>query len=252
MKNIKDELIRTISSIKNGRIAKGETITEAEIAGKVGVSEEQLYAYLNGEQKIPGDFISRINSAFNLIITMVQFTDEKDFPDPLEEEIGADESNRKSLEACISIIKENGRANGETITEEDMANQIGISTEQIYAWLKGEVPTPADLTGRLLSAYQPLLDAVRMENNKEHLKRTVVWVRNLGLAAGRNIQLEEMAVKIGISTEQLYDCLNDQSIVEGDFANRLESGYLELFQREMSVEMKEDFYQIMERYSGGH
>lgn len=247
MENGRDALLRTIDSIKNAGIAKGTTITEEEIARKTGISEKQLYAYLNGKEKIPNDFVSEVMAAYNIRTFMVRFTEEIDVPDPSQDESEIGENNRMSLEASISIIKAAGVTKGIRITEEEMAQKIGISKEQIHAYLNGEDQTPDDLAYRLQSAYQNLLDTVQLENNRESLKRTVVWVRNCGLAEGRNITLEDMALKIGISDEQLYSYLNGKYEAQNGLVPKLESAYRDIFKDVTEVEIVEDINKIMKR-----
>jgi hypothetical protein len=55
MENSKEIFRREIDMIKNIGVKKETTVTEEEIAGKIGISVMQLDAYLNGEKDMPQD-----------------------------------------------------------------------------------------------------------------------------------------------------------------------------------------------------
>jgi len=117
----------------------------------------------------------------------------------------------------------------------------------IPAWLEDKEKTPDDLTQRLLSAYQDLLDAVQADDNKEALARAVLWVRNRGLGEGINITIEEMAGKINLSGEQLYVFLNGEEDTPADLGHKLETAYESLLKDIDRIEIIENINIIRQR-----
>ncbi|SKA37027.1 hypothetical protein SAMN04488128_104210 [Chitinophaga eiseniae] len=247
MNNINIALSSLIDSIQVAGTAKGRTITLKEIAERINIPEDQLQRYLEGKEQMPEDFLSNIRSAYAPKMVMFQVTEEVAVPDPEEDEVNTEESKRKSLEATIFYLKMIGETRGITITPEDIADKTGLTRDQLYRYLNQKEPIPDDLTGRLLSTYQPQIDTIELENNRNHLKSTVVWIRNHGLAVGKRITITDMAQQIGISEEELYACLNDESKVEDSWPRKLESAYKALIGDARSVEIIEDLHQIKKK-----
>lgn len=249
MNNIHIALSSLIDSIKAEAAAKGHTVTLREIAEKINIPEDQLQRYLEGKEQMPEDLLSNIRSAYSPKMVMFQVTEEVEVPDPEEDDLNTEESKRKSLEATIFYLKTIGETRGITITPEDIADKTGLTLDQLYRYLHQQEPIPDDLTGRLLSTYQPLIDIIGQENNRNHLKSTVVWIRNHGLAVGKRITITDMAQQIGISEDELYACLNDESEVEDSWPHKLESAYKSLIGDARSVEIIEDLHQIKKKPS---
>jgi transcriptional regulator with XRE-family HTH domain len=250
MESNKDALIKAIELIKKSVERKGaNSPTGEEIARKLGLSEKQLDAFLNGEEETPADLASRLTSAYNLKSFMVRCTSTVRIPNPKppRNESEMRKNYNRSLKSTIDIIKDRGIRKGITITEEEMAEKIGVSAAKIPAWLSNKERAPDDLTQLLLSAYKDLLDAVQAEDNREILAHAVVWIRNRGLMVGMNITVEEMAGKAGISGEQLYAFLNGEADTPADFGYKLETAYKSLLRGVKEVEMIENINMIRKR-----
>lgn len=249
MESNKEALIKTIEHIKKSRARKEVSVTGEEIARKLDLSEKQLDAFISGEEETPADLASRLRAAYNLNTFMVRITSVSRVrePRPLQNESEIRKNNSRSLKAIIGLIKDRGIRKGITITEQEMAEKIGISPAKIPAWLSDEERTPDDLTQNLLSAYQDLLDAVQAEDNRLSLARAVLWIRNRGLTEGMDITVEEMAGKAGISGEQLYAFLNEEDETPVDFGYKLETAYESLLKGVDEVEMIEDINIIRTR-----
>jgi len=168
-------------------------------------------------------------------------------PKPPQGESAIRKNKRSSLKAVIAIIQDRGKTVGMDITVEEIALKAGISKERIDSYLNDEERTPDDLPHILLSAYQQLLDAAQKEDNRESLKRSVVWIRNHGLSKGMDITVEEMALKTGISGEQLYAFLNGELETPDDLERKLESAYKDLLKNVEQVEVIEDINTIIRR-----
>src|SRR5256885_268943 len=108
------------------------------------------------------------------------------------------ESSKDVLTRAADLIKKRGMADGMTITEEEMARKTGIAEKQLHAYLNGQDKTPDNLSSVLRNAYADFLNAIQVEANRKSLERTIVLVRNAGLARGMDITMEEMAQKAGI------------------------------------------------------
>ncbi|HMH23130.1 MAG TPA: hypothetical protein VK563_15205 [Puia sp.] len=254
MENSKEALQRAVALIKNSGVKKGMDVTEEEMARKLDISEKQLYVYLNGEDTTPADLPVRLKSAYGIRRYVVESTQVHRVrePRPAEDESTRSENNSKSLKATISFIKKIGKNNGMNITDEELALKAGISTKQLNAYSNGEEKIPDDLSSLLRSAYADLINSVRMENNRETLKHTVVLIRNRGLGMGVNITVEEMAQKIDIPEEALYAYLNDENdIPQDDLPHRLRSIYNDLLKNLKGVEIIEDINMVKSRNVSG-
>ena len=254
MESNKEALIKAIDRVTKKQAKKEENpLTVEEIAGKLGISEKQLDAFINGEEEPPADLASRLMSAYNLKIFMVRYSSVSRYRDPRpprnESEIR--KNNSRSLKAFIGIIKDRGNRKGITITEEEMAEKIGVPPEMIPAWLADKERTPNDLPERLLSAYKDLLDAVQAEDNRLSLEHAVLWIRNRGLTKGMNITMDEMAGKVDLPGEQLYAFLNGEADTPNDLGPQLETAYKSLLKGVNEVEMIEDVNMIRTRPDPG-
>ena len=253
MESNKEALLNAIERVKYRRSTGEATVTGEEIARKLDLSEKQLDAFINGEKEPPADLASRLMSAYNLKTFMVRHTSvgRAQRPEPPQNESEIRKSNSRSLKAIIGLIKDRGKRKGITITEEEMAEKIGVPAAKIPAWLEDKEKTPDDLTQRLLSAYQDLLDAAQADDNKEALARAVLWIRNRGLEEGMNITVAEMAGKAGVSGEQLYAFLNGEEDTPADLGFKLETAYKFLLEDIDKVEMIENINIIRQRPDSG-
>jgi len=242
MESNKEALINAIERVKKRGEGKELTITAEEIARKLDLSEKQLDAFINGEEEPPADLASRLMSAYNLKSFMVRSSSVSRArePRPPQSESEIRKNNSMSLKAFIGIVKDRGNRKGIAITEDEMAEKIGVPPEMIPVWLEDKERTPNDLPERLLSAYKDLFDAVQAEDNRESLAHAVLWIRNRGLEKGMNITIEEMAGKTGISGEQLYAFLNGEADTPVDFGFKLETAYKSLLKGVDRVEIIED------------
>ena len=247
MENSKDALRQAVDLIKKLNVKKGTSLTEEEMARKLGISDQQMYAYLNGEAPTPAGLPFKLKSAYNLrtyIVEATQIQYVRD-PKPAKDESARAESNRKSFESTITFIKKIGEGKGMNITDEELALKAGITTEQFYAYLRGEDKISDDLSSVLWSAYSSLITGVQKENNRESLKHTVVVIRNRGLSVGVNITVKEMARKIGIPEDVLYAYLNDEDdMLQDDLSHRLRLVYKDLLKDLKKVEIIEDINMI--------
>jgi plasmid maintenance system antidote protein VapI len=66
-----DALKKAVDTIKKYKAAKEIPASEEEMAGKIGVSPEQFYAYLQGEADAPIDLADRLRSAYDIRTAMV-------------------------------------------------------------------------------------------------------------------------------------------------------------------------------------
>ncbi len=131
-------LIAFIKKIGEG---KGMNITDEELALKAGITTEQFYAYLRSEDKISDELSSVLWSAYSSLITDTQ-----------------KENNRESLKHTVVLIRNRGLSVGVNITVKEMAREIGIPEEVLYAYLNDENAMPQDdLSYRLRLAYKDLL-----------------------------------------------------------------------------------------------
>lgn len=247
MKTIREALKGTVTSIKTHGVREGITITEDEMAGKAGISGEQLQAYLNGGDEVPADLPTRLRSAYGIRIGHVQVTSVKREPilDPLKDEPAIRERSRRSLNVTISIIRKGGEARGLNITEEEIAGKLDISPEQLQAYLDDRDRTPDDSTHRLRTAYADLLDAMDQENKRDALAGILVWIRNRGLAEGMNITLGEMTRRADITTEQLHRYLDGDDKTPNDLYFRLRDAYRDLLENVERIEVIEDIHMII-------
>ena len=70
-----ESLKRAIAAIKKSGEMKGQEISDGEIANKACIPENQLRAFLKGEEKIPDDFLHKILKPFHIIVQDVLIED---------------------------------------------------------------------------------------------------------------------------------------------------------------------------------
>ena len=233
-----DEFKKAVDSIKK------TLVTVDEMARKMGIPPEQFHVYLEGAAKPPIDLASRLLAAYGIGTVMGWSTKSTKAPVFIEpqNEVEERERDRTSLKAIISLIKDRGERTGQALTEEDMAAKVGISGEQMQAYLNNEAKIPDDFTHTLLTVYQPLLDAVRREDNRHNLMTMLVKIRNLGLVEGMDITLEEMIYKLEITGEQLYAYLAGEYDLGDDLYFVLQTAYTDLVKASGQVRVKEHIY----------
>jgi transcriptional regulator with XRE-family HTH domain len=122
----------------------------------------------------------------------------------------------ESLERMISFIKKSGETKGLTITEEEMARKMGLTPEQLSGYLSGAAKTPNDTGFRLESAYEDLLNGIRMDENRKNLAHTIVWIRNHGRAylRGEYDTLDELSYMLSTAYKDLIKDVTKVVIVE--------------------------------------
>jgi plasmid maintenance system antidote protein VapI len=246
MESGEQTLISVVNQIRNSGLRKGTTISDAEIATTTGISDKQLSAYLTGEEEPPAGLAHKMKTAFGFksVIVRLRSTVQISEPEQPRRESVKRESKRRSLQAFTKLIQGRAKMIELLITEEDIASKIGLTAEQFQAFLNDQERTPDELPQRLLSAYQEMLDSIQLEENLASLKRSIVWIRNHGLAVGQDITIEMMAGKIGLSGEQLYALINGGDKTPVDLAYKLEVAYKELLKDLDSVELIEDIHMI--------
>jgi transcriptional regulator with XRE-family HTH domain len=175
-------LHKAIDAVKRTKTANGKEITEEDMARKMGVSVEQFYAYLRGEEVPPG-FPEKLEIAYNIQIVSMQHTVVKQPPkhDAPKSESGNRtsleaiippldavqmEANRASLLHSIQIVRNRGLAKDRDISIEEMAGQMNLSEEQLYAYVSGEYKTMEDFASRLRTVYRDLMGDGRTDINQ--------------------------------------------------------------------------------------
>lgn len=216
-----DRLQHTIDLLKRCGEEKGMTITEEEMAGKMGVPLAQLQAYVNGEQPAPDHLRAELRAAYSDLVTAIK-----------------QDGYSNSLQSTISAIKAFGRETGVTITEEEMAGKISLSLSQLEAYANGEQPTPAEMAGRLMASYDDLYKEIQQRNRNVRLRSMIEAIRHQGAKQGKEITEEEMARQLGMTGEELTVCLQDPGKTQEEFsalADRLRAAYPELFRNVRTV-----------------
>ena len=216
-----DRLQHTIDLLKRCGEAKGMTITEEEMAGKIGLSVQQLRAYVEGEEPTPDRLRARLRAAYSDLVTAVK-----------------QDGYRDSLQATIRAVKSFGKDVGVAITEEEMAGKIDMSVVQLQAYTNGEQPAPADMSGRLLTAYDDLYKEIQQRNRNGMLTFKMNIIRRRGEEKGMTITDEEMAGHLGMTGEELAVYLKDPGKTQDEYsalADRLWAAYPELLKNSRIV-----------------
>jgi transcriptional regulator with XRE-family HTH domain len=216
-----DRLQHTIDLLKRCGEAKGMTITEEEMAGKIGLSAEQLRAYAEGHEPTPDRLRSRLRAAYRGLITAIE-----------------QDGYRNALESIIRAIKGIGSNIGVTITEEEMAGKIGMSVAELQAYINGEQPAPGDMPQRLMSAFDDLHKEIQQRNRSGHLRVKIDIIRRKSAEEGKEITGEEMAGHLGMTGEELAACLKDPGKTQEEFSalsDRLWAAYPELLKNVRTV-----------------
>jgi hypothetical protein len=142
-----DRLQHTIDLLKRCGEAKGMTITEEEMAGKIGMPLAQLQSYANGEQPAPADMSGRFMTAY----------------DDLHKEI--QQRNRNvSLRSRMDSIRKLSKEKGTEITDEEMVQRLCMTSQELAAYLKDPGITHEEysaMSDRLRAAYPELFRNVR-------------------------------------------------------------------------------------------
>jgi plasmid maintenance system antidote protein VapI len=142
------------------------------------------------------------------------------------------------LQHTIDLLKRCGEAKGMTITEEEMAGKIGMPLGQLQAYVDGEQVTPAEMTGRLMTAYDELYKEIQQRNRNVRMRSTMEAIRYQGAKQGNEITDGEMGGELGMTGEELAVYLQDPGITQEEFsalADRLRAAYPELFKHVRSV-----------------
>jgi plasmid maintenance system antidote protein VapI len=210
-----DRLRHTIDLLKRCGEEKGMTITEEEMAGKIGMPVAKLQAYVNGEEPMPDRLRARLRAAYSDLVTAIR-----------------QDGYRNSLQSTIRAIKAFGRDVGVTITEEEMAGKIEMTLGQLQGYVDGDQAVPAGMAGRLMAAYDDLHKEIQQRNRNGRLTFTMNVIRSRGEKKGEAITEEEMARHLGMTGEELTAYLKDPGIIQEEFSalsDRLWAAYPELF-----------------------
>jgi len=135
------------------------------------------------------------------------------------------------LQHTIDLLKRCGEAKGMTITEEEMAGKIDIPIGLLQAYINGEQVMPAEMGGRLMTAYDDLNKEVQQRNRSGRLRGKMDIIRRKGAEQGNEITDEEMAGHLGMTGEELAVCLKDPDKTNEEFSalsDRLWAAYPEL------------------------
>jgi transcriptional regulator with XRE-family HTH domain len=143
----------TIKFIKKTSEDKGTPITDEELALTAGITKEQFSAYLSGEEKISDNLFSILWAGYSNLFGAAQR-----------------ESMRESLKRSVVLIRNRGLSLGVNITVKDMAREIGITGEDLYAILNDDKEMPqGDLSHQLRLAYEDLLKNVEKVEIREDI-----------------------------------------------------------------------------------
>jgi transcriptional regulator with XRE-family HTH domain len=216
-----DRLQHTIDLLKRCGAEKGITITEEEMAGKIGLSVQQLQAYAEGEEPVPDGLRARLRAAYSDLIAAIK-----------------QDGYRNSLQATIRGIKSFGKDVGVTITEEEMAGKIDMPIAQLQAYIDGEQPAPRNMTQLLLTAYDDLYKEIQQRNRNGSLRSRMDRIRKKGEEKGITITDEEMARHLGMTGEELAAYLKDPGKTQEEYsalADRLWAAYPELLKNSRIV-----------------
>jgi hypothetical protein len=142
-------LLSTIRAVKAISKQLGRAVSEEEMAAKVNLSVEQLNAYVGGAEPVPAAVPQRLHEAY------------LDLYEALDQHYRA-----MPLRSTISTIKRMGEKQGLVITEDEMAQRVGISRAAFDAFLQEprELQEPGELEERLKAVYRELLKNVRVES----------------------------------------------------------------------------------------
>jgi hypothetical protein len=119
----------------------------------------QLQAYVNGEQPTPGEIIQPLWTAYDDLYKEIQ------------------QRNRNGqLTYKMDIIRRRGEEKGMNITDEEMARHLGMTGEELAAYLQDPGKTQEEfsaLSDRLWTAYPELLKNVRIvTHTSQHQVKT--------------------------------------------------------------------------------
>jgi transcriptional regulator with XRE-family HTH domain len=141
----KDSLISTIRAIKALGKDQGLTISEAEMARKIGLSKEQLEYYITGNMETPDDLTHRLLTGYDYLF-----------------EAARRRNNNAIILSTVALIKERSAAEGITITEEEMADKIGIPMALFNPYLAGDIRPSDDIViDPLRAAYKQVLKNIQ-------------------------------------------------------------------------------------------
>jgi hypothetical protein len=216
-----DRLQHTIDLLKRCGEAKGMTITEEEMAGKIGMPVQQLQVYISGDQPAPDRLRARLRAAYSDLITAIK-----------------QDGYRESLQSMIRAIKSFGKDVGVTITEEEMAAKIDMSVGQLQSYVDGEQPVPADVGHRLWTSYDDLYKEIQQRNRNGRLRFTMDVIRSRGEKKEEAITEEEMAGHLGMTGDELAAYLQDPGKTQEEFSalsDRLRAAYPELLKNVLAV-----------------
>ena len=73
MENNTEILKKAIEIIKNKVALSGNIVTNEDVAQKAFLSNEQLQAYLNGDEEVPTDLITKIYDSYGFQSRIIEF-----------------------------------------------------------------------------------------------------------------------------------------------------------------------------------
>lgn len=144
------------------RMAKdlGFELSEEEVARKAGISQDLLQAYRNREVPIPDEVINDLHDSTKHI-----------------RDAAISKQMRNNLMHLLPDIRNKALEKGFDITLSDMLSHMGLSNEDLYAYLSGEQTTAEDYSLKLQLAYPDLhgegTTEVKEELFIDDLNRTV-------------------------------------------------------------------------------
>ena len=181
-----------------------------------------------------------------LIVEMIRVTRSGGAKVPPKEKMRNSQRKKENLQRFAAHIKQLGEEQGLVVTTEDMAQKTGYEPEKFSAFLQGEKTPPSKIMLQLCEAYDHLFEYSRRKNNRAIIIQSVLWIRNVGLAAGMNITLEEMAGKADITVAMLKAYLRDDVATPDSMGSALELAYKKLLRNINKVEQKEDIDTILQ------
>lgn len=78
-------LQQAVNSVKNTELRKGATLTDEQIAARLGIQPTQFSAYLEGTAPVPEDLPKRVLEAYGHKLVTVTSVVKERYPRPPEE-----------------------------------------------------------------------------------------------------------------------------------------------------------------------
>jgi hypothetical protein len=137
----------TVDTIKKLAEHRGEVIDEAVIAEKMGMTETEFRGCLSGKSKVPHKLMAELWPAYEYLLQEAVRTDKL-----------------RLLKERIAVLRRIAVKKGLEIPDEEIARRVGVSPEELTAYLDGSVEVPEGFPKIIFEAFrQDLLKNVVIE-----------------------------------------------------------------------------------------